>query len=111
MKTKPRTPVVIGRFEPTTRKCSNCRALKDVGLEERIYQCGRCGLHIERDFNAAVNVWKAVPAERREFTPVDTKTATELMGYFNSIPNVSASLVKETGSLLLATEAVGFNWW
>jgi putative transposase len=109
LKTKPHTPIVIERFEPTTRKCSGCGALKDLGLEERIYQCGRCGLRIDRDLNAANNAWNAIPAECRESTPVDTKAATELMGYFNSVPNVSASLVGEAGSRLLATEAIGIN--
>ena len=111
LKTKPHTPVVVKRFEPTTRKCSSCGALRDIGLEERDYQCDSCGLCIDRDLNAAVNDWKAIPAERREFTPVDIRAATELMGYFNSIPNVSACLVVETGSQLLATEAIGVNQW
>jgi putative transposase len=111
LKTKSHTPVVVERFEPTTQKCSNCGALKNVRLEERVYRCRKCGLRIDRDLNAAVNDWKAIPAERRESTPVDTKAATELMGYFNSIPNVSASLVEEAGSRLLATEAIGFDRW
>ena len=51
--------------------------------------------------------WKTVPAERRELTPVDMKTSSELMEYFDSIPNVSASLVEETGSRLLAMGANG----
>ena len=42
---------------------------------------------------------------RRESTPVDTKAATELMEYFNSIPGVSAFLVEEAGSRLPATGA------
>lgn len=105
LKTKSHTPVAVGKFIPTTQKCSNCGALNDIGLGERIYRCGRCALCIDRDLNAAVNDWKAVPAERRELTPVDTKAATELMGYFNGIPNVSASLVVEAGSQLPAREA------
>jgi putative transposase len=98
LKSKPRTPVVVDRFEPTTRRCSQCGTLNDFALEERVYRCARCGLIIDRDLNSAINEWKAVPAERREFTPVDTKAAIELLGYFNSIPNVSASLVEEAGS-------------
>jgi putative transposase len=107
LKTKPRTPVIVSRFEQSTRKCSSCGSLKNVDLDERIYKCDKCGLYIDRDLNSAINNLKAVPAERRELTPVDTKAATELMGYFNGIPNVSASLVVEAGSRLLATEANG----
>ena len=111
LKSKSRTSVVVDRFEPTTQKCSSCGALNSVSLEERIYHCDGCGFLIDRDLNSAIDMWKAVPAERRELTPVDTKAATELMGYFNSIPGVSASLVEEAGSRLLATEATGSNRW
>jgi len=92
------TLVVVGRFVATTRTCSNCGAEKEVSLEERTYECQNCGLRIDRDLNSAINNWKKIPAERRELTPVDTKAATEMMGYFNSIPHISASLVVETGS-------------
>jgi putative transposase len=109
LKNKPHTPIIVSRFVPTTRTCSSCGALNEVVLEERIYKCGRCGFTVDRDLNAAINDWKTVPAECREFTPVDIRAATELMGYFNSIPNVSASLLKETGSRLLATGAIGFT--
>jgi len=109
LRDKSHTPVVMKRFEPTTRKCSGCGTLNSIGIEERIYKCEACGLHIDRDLNAAINVWKAVPAERRESTPVDMKASTELMGYFNSIPGVSANLVEEAGSRLPATGARGCN--
>ncbi|GAA0515771.1 putative transposase [Saccharopolyspora erythraea NRRL 2338] len=50
----------IGRFEPTTRTCSNCGA-KDVPkpLHVRTWQCQECGVWLDRDINAAVNVAKA----------------------------------------------------
>jgi len=105
LRTKAHTPVEVKRFVATTARCCRCGARQEVGLEERIYECHSCGFHIDRDLNAAINVWRMVPAERRELTPVDTKTATELMEYFNSIPRVSASLVEEAGSQLPAREA------
>jgi putative transposase len=104
LRTKTHTPVEVDRFIATTKRCSRCGAVKEIGLEERIYRCYRCNLRIDRDLNAAINIWRAVPAERRELTPVDTKTATEMMEYFNGIPNLSASLVEETGSQVLARE-------
>ena len=105
------TPVVVCRFEPTTKRCSSCGALNPIGLDERVYRCGTCGLLIDRDLNSAINNWKEIPAERSESTPGDTKRATELMEYFNGIPGVSASLVEEAGSRLLATEATGLDRW
>jgi len=50
----------IGRFEPTTQVCSSCGA-KDgpKGLGIRTWQCRRCGVWLDRDINAAVNVARA----------------------------------------------------
>jgi putative transposase len=47
-----------GPFEPTTKKCSRCGAIRDMKLEDRIYKCDKCGLVIDRDQNAAINVLK-----------------------------------------------------
>jgi putative transposase len=50
----------IGRFEPTSQTCSACGA-KDgpKPLHVRSWQCQRCGVWLDRDINAAVNVAKA----------------------------------------------------
>jgi len=44
-------------FFPSTKKCSNCGAVKDgMPLSERIYKCGSCGFEADRDLNAAMNL-------------------------------------------------------
>jgi putative transposase len=50
----------IGRFEPTSQTCSACGA-KDgpKPLYVRSWQCQICGVWLDRDINAAVNVAKA----------------------------------------------------
>jgi putative transposase len=50
----------IGRFEPTSQRCSAC-GVKDgpKPLHVRQWQCGACGVQLDRDINAAVNVAKA----------------------------------------------------
>ena len=52
--------IKIGRFEPTTRTCSAC-GIKDgpKPLHVRAWQCPACGVWLDRDVNAAVNVAKA----------------------------------------------------
>ncbi len=44
----------------TTQECSNCHHMKTgserLGLEDRIYHCSVCGLAIDRDINASINV-------------------------------------------------------
>jgi putative transposase len=50
----------VGRFEPTSQVCSAC-GVKDgpKPLHIRTWQCQACGMWLDRDINAAVNVAKA----------------------------------------------------
>ena len=49
--------VVIDRFFPSSKTCSACGCKKEVlKLSERIYRCEDCGLVIDRDLNAAMNI-------------------------------------------------------
>ena len=41
---------------PSTRRCSRCGGLREMALKQRVYECGRCGLVIDRDVNAALNL-------------------------------------------------------
>ena len=50
----------IGRFVPTSQTCSVCGAKDGLKpLHVREWQCGACGVWLDRDVNAAVNVAKA----------------------------------------------------
>jgi putative transposase len=50
----------IGRFEPTSQVCSACGANGGPKpLHIRLWQCQSCGMWLDRDINAAVNVAKA----------------------------------------------------
>ncbi|MHB1492191.1 MAG: RNA-guided endonuclease InsQ/TnpB family protein [Thermoplasmataceae archaeon] len=76
----------------TSQKRSQCGNIKhDLKLSDRIYHCNACGLTIDRDLNAAVNVlnegMKHIGRGTPEFTPVE----------ISSIPE-RANLVVETGS-------------
>ncbi|MFF2731825.1 RNA-guided endonuclease InsQ/TnpB family protein [Streptomyces sp. NPDC058008] len=55
-----RTFIRIGRFEPTSQVCSAC-GVKDgpKPLGVRVWTCGACGVVLDRDINAAINVAKA----------------------------------------------------
>lgn len=45
------------RFFPSSKQCSSCGALKkDLKLKDRVYHCPSCGLEIDRDFNASLNL-------------------------------------------------------
>lgn len=45
------------RFYPSSKTCSCCGHIKkDLKLKDRTYICSECGLKIDRDFNAALNL-------------------------------------------------------
>ena len=49
--------VQVGRFYPSSKACSNCGCIKhDLKLSDRTYRCNECGLVIDRDFNASINL-------------------------------------------------------
>ena len=47
---------LAGRFFPSTKLCSNCGNKKDMPLKIREYDCEICGLFLDRDLNAAINL-------------------------------------------------------
>ncbi|ROO83176.1 transposase [Actinocorallia herbida] len=49
--------VEADRWFPSSKICSACgHRANRLGLAERTYRCGECGLHIDRDLNAAINL-------------------------------------------------------
>jgi putative transposase len=49
--------VAAPRFYPSSKKCSRCGCIKkDLKLSDRIYVCKNCGLVIDRDLNAGINL-------------------------------------------------------
>ena len=45
------------RFYPSSKRCSSCGAMRrDLKLSDRVYRCPVCGLEIDRDLNAALNL-------------------------------------------------------
>ena len=48
--------VVADRFYPSSKTCSKCGEIKkDLKLKDRVYKCS-CGLSIDRDLNASINL-------------------------------------------------------
>ena len=48
---------VVDRWYPSSKTCSRCGRVKaKLSLSERVYRCDGCGLVIDRDLNAAVNI-------------------------------------------------------
>ncbi|MDT7932625.1 transposase, partial [Clostridium perfringens] len=50
---------IVDRFYPSSKTCSQCgKVKKDLKLSDRIYKCS-CGLDIDRDLNASINLKNA----------------------------------------------------
>ena len=48
--------VIADRFYPSSKNCSQCGKIKnDLKLSDRVYKCS-CGLSIDRDLNASINL-------------------------------------------------------
>jgi len=49
--------LTIGRFEPSSKVCSNCGTIKkDLKLSDRTYNCNKCNFELDRDINSAINI-------------------------------------------------------
>lgn len=47
----------IGRFEPSSKTCSNCGYIhKELALRDREWTCSSCDAKHDRDINAAINI-------------------------------------------------------
>ena len=47
----------IDRWYPSSKTCSQCGSVKaKLSLNVRVYRCENCGLVIDRDLNAAINI-------------------------------------------------------
>lgn len=68
--------VTVDRWFPSSKTCSGCGAVDpDLTLAQRTYRCAACGLELDRDRNAAINLaaWAdAQAAPDREATGPDT---------------------------------------
>jgi len=58
--------IQVGRYYPSSKKCSGCGFIKkDLKLRDRVYECDACGLVIDRDYNAALNLERyGLPEEK-----------------------------------------------
>jgi putative transposase len=64
--------VVASRWFPSSKRCSGCGEVKaELALGQRTFVCERCGLVIDRDLNAAMNL-EQYPGLPGNETPTET---------------------------------------
>lgn len=55
----------------TSRTCSRCGTQRDMKLSDRVFECPSCGLVIDRDINAAINIAARIEPVRHGGLPVE----------------------------------------
>jgi putative transposase len=59
--------IIAGRFFPSSKTCSKCGHVnKKLSLSDRTFICPECGLKIDRDINAAINLKQYYSLDRFE---------------------------------------------
>ncbi|MBR1919305.1 MAG: transposase [Spirochaetales bacterium] len=67
--------VMADRFYPSSQLCSRCGSRHPMPLSRRVFICPVCGLSLDRDYNASLNLYAMI--EKRigkvlpEYTPAD----------------------------------------
>jgi putative transposase len=70
---------IVDRYFPSSKTCSGCGVVRsDLDLSTRTYSCGDCGLVIDRDLNAAINLARWRPKEPSALTS-ETPTRAPLL--------------------------------
>ncbi|MEG5014983.1 MULTISPECIES: RNA-guided endonuclease TnpB family protein [unclassified Microcoleus] len=54
--------VLVDQWFPSTKTCSNCGTKKDMPLSVRTFDCPACGISLERDLNASLNILNWEPS-------------------------------------------------
>ncbi len=49
----------------TSKECSNCGNIREMPLSTREYNCNRCGMQLDRDINASINILKRATLGQR----------------------------------------------
>ena len=78
---------IVDRWYPSSKTCSRCgRAKAKLSLSERTYRCEGCGLVIDRDLNAAININVAGSAPETVNAHGGTRSRNDLYGHATQDP-------------------------
>ena len=92
---------VVDRWYPSSKTCSSCGTVKaKLALSERVYKCDVCGLSMDRDLNAAINLMVAGSApETVNARGGDVRRADTVSG--NADPSETRTKQPPTGGVRL----------
>ena len=78
---------VVDRWYPSSKTCSKCGAVKaKLSLSERVFHCDGCGLVMDRDLNAAINIRVAGSAPETVNAHRGTRSRSNQHGCATQVP-------------------------
>ena len=78
---------VVDRWYPSSKTCSKCGRVKaKLSLNERVYRCDGCGLVMDRDLNAAINILVAGSAPETQNAHGGTGRRSNQHGCATQVP-------------------------
>lgn len=78
---------IVDRWYPSSKMCSGCGRVKaKLSLSERTYRCDGCGLVMDRDLNAAINIKVAGSASETVNAHGGTGRRNDLLGHATQDP-------------------------
>ena len=78
---------IVDRWYPSSKTCSRCGRVKTkLSLSERTYKCDGCGLTMDRDLNAAINIRVAGSAPETINAHGGTGSRNDLSGHATQDP-------------------------
>ena len=78
---------VVDRWFASSKTCSKCGRVKaKLSLSERVYRCDGCGLSIDRDLNAAINIKVAGSAPETQNAHGETVRRSNQHGCATQVP-------------------------
>lgn len=82
----------IGRFEPSSKLCSECGHVNnELKLEDREWICPECGSVLDRDLNAAINI--------KSFALKDYLSVERRLKNQRELPTLAGALISDTSLL------------
>lgn len=88
---------VADKFFPSTRTCSQCGCVQEpMSLDQRKFVCPDCGLTIDRDLNAAINLAKLIGLDEPNFRAAD-KGAIAAILLMSGVTTHQATEEKQVG--------------
>ncbi len=95
--------IKVDRWYPSSQICSECGHRQKMPLHIRVYECGSCGISINRDLNAAINIKQTTFGTKESHACGDTNTGDVIR---RTSRHVSLKQEKVKGSILRDTFAL-----